>query len=317
MRIIRIFLTGVVFIMALQGCSSTQGWYHLPSAEFKEIEYGFEVKTQKVRNINIGYIDEGEGDVLLMIHGLGSNAKAWSKNIPVLSKKNRVIAVDLPGYGTSDKGYYEYTLSFYAKVLKEFLTELGVEKAVFIGHSMGGQIAMVSALENPDLVQGLVLISPAGFEAFTDGEGDWMRRVVSAKFVSETTVRGVAINLESNFYDTPEDAKFMITDRLQVRGASDFDRYCYAVSLNVAAMLDYPVYDRLEEIKQPILVMFGENDNLIPNRYLHGGFTEDVAVRGMVKLDHGKLVMVAQCGHFVQFEKAEETNQAVSEFLAN
>ncbi len=317
MRIIRIFLTGVVFIMALQGCSSTQGWYHLPSAEFNEIEYGFEVKTQKVRNINIGYIDEGKGDILLLIHGLGSNAKAWSKNIPALSRDHRVIAVDLPGYGTSDKGHYQYTLSFYATVLKEFLAGLGVDEAVFIGHSMGGQIAMVSALENPELVQGLVLISPAGFEAFTDGEGDWLRRAVSAKFVSETTVRGVAINLESNFYDTPEDAEFMITDRLQVRGASDFDRYCYAVSLNVAAMLDYPVYDRLDEISQPTLVLFGENDNLIPNRFLHGGFTEDVAQRGMSKLNNGKLVMMSECGHFVQFEKAEETNQAVVDFLAN
>ena len=317
MRIIRIFLTGVVFIMALQGCSSTQGWYHLPSAEFNEIEYGFEVKTQKVRNINIGYIDEGKGDILLLIHGLGSNAKAWSKNIPALSRDHRVIAVDLPGYGTSDKGHYQYTLSFYATVLKEFLAGLGVDEAVFIGHSMGGQIAMVSALENPELVQGLVLISPAGFEAFTDGEGDWLRRAVSAKFVSETTVRGVAINLESNFYDTPEDAEFMITDRLQVRGASDFDRYCYAVSLNVAAMLDYPVYDRLDEISQPTLVLFGENDNLIPNRFLHGGFTEDVAQRGMSKLNNGKLVMMSECGHFVQFEKAEETNQAVVDFLAD
>lgn len=317
MRNIKIFLTGVVFIMALQGCSSTQGWYHLPSAEFKEIDYGFEVKNLKVRNINIGYIDEGEGDVLLMIHGLGSNAKAWSKNIPALSKENRVIAVDLPGYGTSDKGYYEYTLGFYATVLKEFLAELDVEGAVYVGHSMGGQIAMVSALEHPNLVKGLVLISPAGFEAFTDGEGDWMCRAVSAKFVSETTVRGVAINLESNFYKTPEEAKFMITDRLQVRGASDFENYCYAVSLNVAAMLEFPVYDRLEEIKQPTLVLFGENDNLIPNRFLHGGFTEDVAARGMDKLENGKLVMMSECGHFVQFEKAEETNQAVSEFLSN
>lgn len=316
MRSISLVLTGVVLIMAIQGCASSRGWYHLPAAEFTEIDYGFEVKTATVRNIDVGYIDQGQGDVLLLIHGLGSNAKGWSRNIAALSQDHRVLAVDLPGYGHSDKGYFEYSLEFYAQVLKEFLTGLGVDNAVYVGHSMGGQIALVSALQYPETVKDLVLISPAGFETFTDGEGDWMRRAVSAKFVSETTVRGVAINLKSNFYDAPPEADFMITDRLQVRRASDFDRYCYAVSLNVAAMLDSPVYDRLGEVTQRALVLFGENDNLIPNRYLHGGETSSVAVPGVAMLQNGELQMLPECGHFVQFEKAEETNQAIEAFLS-
>ena len=316
MRSIKFVLTGVVLIMALQGCASSRGWYHLPAAEFKDIDYGYVVKTATVRNIEMGYIDQGQGDVLLLIHGLGSNAKGWNRNIDALSKTHRVLAVDLPGYGHSDKGYYDYTLPFYAQVLKEFLNGLGIEKATYVGHSMGGQIALVSALQYPETVDQLVLVSPAGFETFTDGEGDWMRRVVSAKFVSETTVRGVAINLKSNFYEAPEEADFMITDRLQVRGASDFDRYCYAVSLNVAAMIDSPVYDRLGDINQRTLVLFGENDNLIPNRFLHGDETATVAVPGAAKLPNAELRMLPKCGHFVQFEKPEETNQAIEAFLS-
>jgi pimeloyl-ACP methyl ester carboxylesterase len=309
-------VTGAVLLMALQGCSSTSGWYHLPVAQFDEIDYGFPVRTTMVRNIKVGYIDQGQGDVVLLIHGLGSNAKGWSRNIPDLARDHRVIAVDLPGYGYSDKGHYQYSLSFYAQVLKELLDGLGVEQATWMGHSMGGQIAMVAALEHPNTVGGLVLISPAGFESFTDGEGDWMRRAVSAEFVKDTTIRGVAINLKSNFHETPPEADFMITDRIQVRGARDFERYCYAVSLNVGAMLDHPVYDDLDRITQPTLVLFGQNDNLIPNRYLHGGHTRDVAARGMARLPNARLVMLDQCGHFVQFEKPQETNQAVLKFLS-
>ncbi len=261
-------------------------------------------------------LDEGRGDVVLLIHGLGSNAKGWSRNIPALAADHRVIAVDLPGYGYSDKGAYKYSMSFYATVLTELLTVLGIDEAAFVGHSMGGQIAMVAALEHPERVAKLVLVSPAGFETFTDGEGDWMRRAVSAEFVKDTTIRGVAVNLASNFHDKPAEADFMITDRIQVRGASDFDDYCYAVSLNVAAMLDGPVYDRLGEITQPALVLFGENDNLIPNRYLHGGRTRDVAEDGASRLPDAELVMLPSCGHFVQFEKPAETNAAVLAFLA-
>jgi len=310
------FVLGGALLMNLQGCGSSAGWYHLPTAEFDEIDYGYEVKSAQVRNIKMGYIDEGEGDVLLLIHGLGSNAKGWQRNIPAWTAGHRVIAVDLPGYGYSDKGHYRYSMSFYATVLKEFLAGLGIERATWVGHSMGAQIAMVAALEEPEAVSGLVLISPAGFETFTDGEGDWMRRAVSAEFVQDTTIRGIAVNLASNFHDKPAAADYMITDRIRVRGARDFRDYCYAVSLNVAAMLDHPVYDDLDRITQPVLVLFGENDNLIPNRYLHGGHTGDVAARGVARLPDAQLVMLDDCGHFVQFERPEETNRAVAEFLA-
>jgi pimeloyl-ACP methyl ester carboxylesterase len=315
MRSIPIILTGVVILMSLSGCSSTGGWYHLPPAEFDEIDYGYEVSEAQIRNIKVGYLDEGSGDeVILLIHGLGSNAKGWLRNIPELAREHRVIAVDLPGYGMSDKGYYKYSLSFYAQVLVELLDSLDVERAVWMGHSMGGQIAMVAALDHPARVSKLVLISPAGFEAFTDGEGDWMRRAVSPDFVQDTTIRNIAVNLKSNFHDAPPEADFMITDRIRVRGARDFDRYCYAVAENVEAMLDEPVLDRLGDITQPTLVLFGKNDNLIPNRYLHGGRTSDVAVSGTERIPGARLVLVEKCGHFVQFEKPEITNAEVLRF---
>jgi len=315
MRYFKIIVMGVVVLMALSGCSSSQKWYHLPAAEFDQIDYEFEIHKVDVRNISVGYLDEGEGDdVILMIHGLGSNAKGWLRNIPELSREHRVIAVDLPGYGVSDKGYYEYTLSFYAQVLSELLDELKIESAAWMGHSMGGQIAMVAALNHPDRVSRLILISPAGFEAFTDGEGDWMRRVVSPDLVRDTTIRGIAVNLKSNFYNAPSEADFMITDRIQVRGAKDFDKYCYAVAENVEAMLDEPVLERLGEITQPTLVLFGQNDNLIPNRYLHGGPTSKVATAGTDQIPGARLVLVPRCGHFVQFEKPDETNSEVLKF---
>ena len=115
---------GAVLIMALQGCSSTADWYHLPPAEFDEIDYGWQVRTTQVRNIAVGYIDEGAGDAILLIHGLGSNAKGWTRNIEALAADHRVIAIDLPGYGYSDKGHYQYSMSFYATVLQEFMAEL-------------------------------------------------------------------------------------------------------------------------------------------------------------------------------------------------
>ena len=305
------------FIIMTTGCS-TSYYYHLPAKEFKEIDYKFDVNYQKIRNINIAYIDQGNSDnVLLLIHGLGTSAKSWIKNIPELSKEYRVIAVDLPGYAKSDKGYYAYSMSWYAQVLTEFLTAMNIEKATFIGHSMGGQISLVTALNFPERVERLVLISPAGFEKFTEGEGDWMKSAYTVDLVKDATTRNIAINLDMNFYETPDDASFFVTDRIQIKGATDFEDYCYAVTRNVAGMIDEPVLDKLDTIKHKTLILFGENDGLIPNPYLHPGFTKDIAEFANGALENSTLVMVPKCGHMLQFEKAEEANSEILKFMKN
>ncbi len=315
MKIKHLILISMVIAMTLSGCATSR-YYHLGSREFEEFDYGFATKKVQVRNIQVACIDEGRSDqVLLLIHGLGSYAKGWGRNIPELAKHYRVIAVDLPGYGKSDKGFYPYTLPFYAQVLTELLSELKVEKAVFVGHSMGGQIAMVTSLLYPERVDKLVLVSPAGFEKFTDGEGAWMKRAMSPEFVHDTAIRNIDTNLKANFYQLPPEAEFMITERIQMRGAKDFDAYCYAVSKNVAAMIDYPMWDKLARINHETLIFFGDKDNLIPNSALHGSSTESIAQIGAGQIPKNKLIMVPDCGHFVQFEKPDVVNPAIVEFV--
>lgn len=315
MKNLTLLLTGIILAMAIQGCA-TSHFYQLDSIEYDDLDYGFTVHKLAVRNINMAYIDEGQSDeVLVLVHGLGTYAKGWLRNIEPLSKHYRVIAVDLPGYGKSDKGYYEYTMDFNAQVLVELLDALEIEKATFVGHSMGGQISMTIALNYPERVNKLVLISPAGFERFDDGEGAWMTGVMTPELVRDTPIRSIDVNLRYNFYETPPESEFLITERIQLRGAKDFERYCYAVSKNVEAMINGYVYDKLDKITQPTLVLWGENDELIPNRFLHAGWTKNIAAIGEREIPDNTTILFPKCGHFVQFEKAAETNQAIIEFL--
>jgi len=297
------------------GCSTTR-FYDLPEAGFEDFDYGYEIKNYQIKNINIATIDEGSSDdLVILIHGLGSNAKGWIKNIPELSKNNRVIALDLPGYGKSQKGHFQYSMDFYAEIIKLLSEQVSHKSLTLVGHSMGGQIAMITALNYPKIVNKLVLISPAGFETFTEGEAAWFKKAVTPELIKDTPIRNIDINLKSNFYDYSDDAEFMITERIQMREAKGFDLYCYAVAENVAAMVNAPVYDKLENISQPTLIVFGENDALIPNPYLHGGFTQEIAEIGEEKITDSELLMVPESGHFVQFEKADKVNKAILEFL--
>jgi pimeloyl-ACP methyl ester carboxylesterase len=316
-RIIVLFLIVGGLVVSSSGCGSTRDWYHLPVTQFDEIDYTRPVETVQVRNLEVAYIEAGaeNDETLVLIHGLGSNAKAWLRNLDAWGRTHHVIALDLPGYGRSTKGDLPYSLSFYAQVIVEMLDELGVESADWGGHSMGGQIAMLAALEHPERVERLVLFAPAGIERFEEGEGQWLRRALTPEFVEDTTIRNIAVNLHANFYDTPDEAEFMITDRIRIRGAEGFDEYAYAVSRNVGAMIDEPTQERLGEITQPTLIVFGEYDQLIPNPYLHGGRSEDVGRRGEREIPDATLMMVDDAGHFVQFEGAEVVNPVVSDFI--
>ena len=314
MKIKHIF---ILLVIGMMFSSCMRPYKNLDTIEFSELNYLFPVKIAELSdNIQIAYVDEGSGDeTIIFVHGLGSYLPAWRKNVSALRNNFRCIAIDLPGYGKSSKGLYPFTMEFYADVIAEFLDNLNIENATIAGHSMGGQIGMVMALKYPQKVTRLILAAPAGFELFTDGEKRWFREVMTIDMVKLTPVQQLRANIVVNFYNMPQDAEFMVSDRIILRKAKDFEKYCYTVVKSVEAMVDQPVYDFLEKITQPTLIIFGENDNLIPNRYLHGGKTYNVAKIGNEKIPDSKLVMIPCCGHFAQFEKPEVFNKAVIDFI--
>ncbi|MFH0735812.1 MAG: alpha/beta hydrolase [bacterium] len=308
------YLILLLAIIVLNGCSP---YRNVIKMEFDDVEYPYTVKKAELTNgIKLAYIDEGKGDnTIIFIHGLGSYLKAWNKNLPSLSEKYRCIAIDLPGYGKSSKEIHPGSMDFYAAVLADFIKKLDLKNVTLAGHSMGGQISMVFSLKYPQLVTNLVLVDPAGFEEFTEGQKQWFRDVMTVPMVKNTPVQSIRANLIMNFYDMPEDAEFMVTDRIAFRDAKDFDKYCYAVTRSVNGMVDQPVINLLDRITKPTLIIFGENDNLIPNPYLTGGTTESIAKIGHEKITGSKLIMIPNCGHFAQFEKYQEVNNAITDFL--
>ena len=285
---------------------------------FDELNYKYPVKKVYLpeNEFTIAYTDEGKGDnTIILIHGLGSYLRAWEKNIGELSKTNRVIAIDLPGYGKSSKEPHSGMMTFYAGIVNELVKELKLNKVVIGGHSMGGQIGMTTYLQYPQIVKGLVLAAPAGFERFTKGQKQWFRDVMTVDGVRLTTPEGIQNNLASNFFRQPKDADFMVSERMEMRSADDFIPYCYAVVQSVQGMVDNPVIDYLQDIKVPTLIFFGENDNLIPNRYLNPGRTVEIAKYGASKINNSKLVMIPKTGHFLMFEKPEVFNKETIDFI--
>jgi len=105
----------------------------------------------------------GSGPVLVLIHGIGSNSATWDTVVPLLVEAGaHVVRVDLPGHGSSGKGRGDYSLGAIASTMRDLLDALGHERAVLVGHSLGGGVAMQFAYQFPQRCQGLVLVASGG-----------------------------------------------------------------------------------------------------------------------------------------------------------
>jgi pimeloyl-ACP methyl ester carboxylesterase len=281
--------------------------------------YNLPVKHLLVaEKVKMAYIEKGKGTTILFIHGLGGNLSHWQKNFQTLSNSFNCIAVDLPGYGHSDKSFStnKDQLQFYADVLLTFVRKKNLKKLVLAGHSMGGQIAAIIALQNPQLISKLILLAPAGLETFTETEAKIMMNVTPASVFEKQEEAVIRNSYKQNFHQQPADAEMLIQDRLGLKNCSDFKQYTEAVSNSIKGMLGHPISKDLSKLSQPVLILFGENDALIPNKILHPNLKrEDILNQISREIKKNKIVSIPGAGHLLQFEKPEDINKEIKIFL--
>jgi len=120
-----------------------------------------ETKFVKIKGINVAYREMGVGEILLFIHGMGSSL-VFDEIIEPLSKYLKVIVIDLPGFGKSEKPDLDYNIDFYVNILFEFCKEINLEKINVAGLSLGGMIAIEFAYRYPQSVNNLLVLSSSG-----------------------------------------------------------------------------------------------------------------------------------------------------------
>ncbi len=261
---------------------------------------------------------EGQ-QTLVFIHGLGSYLKFWRYQLDAFAAQGyRVVAVDLPGYGKSDKpATFPYTMEAMADVVREVVQGLGIQKPILVGHSMGGQTALSYAIRYPDEPGALVLTAPAGFEKFSWKEKAWFKRVMNTTLIKSSPEYGIWGSVaQGNFMRWRPELEWLIEERVRVVKTPEFDAYAYAQVRSVHGLSNNDfVRGSLGQVTVPTLIVFGANDRLIPNPFLHGGVARDVMAYGHANIRGSELVELERCGHSVQLDCPEEYNAAVGRFL--
>ncbi len=284
------------------------------------ITYPFAVKYLQVSStVNMAYCDEGSGqDTLLFIHGLANYIPVFQYNIPALSKRYRCVGVDLPGNGLSSKEPYPFTLKFYAEQIIAFIEKAQLGKVTLVGHSMGGHISMMVALRRPDLVDKLILLAPSGLELFSEMEKLWFKSILQLGSFMYSDAMSLETVINQSYYNKERlGAKKIIGDLKELMQLHTGNYWRNMVKTNIESMLDEQVFPFLHLIQQPVLLVMGEQDLLIPNRVIHlTDNPKQVGMRAASRIKTCRLELLPHCGHFVQIEEAEKVNQLAMDFLA-
>ncbi len=273
-------------------------------------------KVQLPGNCEIAYIDEGKGErTLLFIHGLANYAMVWKKNIDYLRQYYRCIAIDLPGNGLSDRNDHAFGIKFFAKSVHDLITELGLTSVCLIGHSMGGQVAMATAIAYPKCAESLILCAPAGFERFSSLEKTMYYATLHMFDFISSEEHSLRKTIETSFFKNHSQGEGIVKELVGLMKTYTGGYYKKMVEACIRSMLEDSVFDQLDEITQHTLILFGDHDSFIPNRLIHHMSTEQLATEASERIKNSSLRIIPDCGHFVQIEKADEVNKYIIYYL--
>jgi len=256
-------------------------------------------------NLTLQCIDLGSGpQTLVFIHGSGPGAGGHSNfklNYPWFAEQGfRCVVPDLPGYGASDKPVdREYVLDFFVESLHALLTEMRIERAVLVGNSLGGAIAMKYALDHPESVSHLVLMGPGGIEereTYFRMEG--IQRMMSDFAGGVLDREGMRRLLTLLVHDPKHVTEQLLDERVPVVAQQPKE---------VLATMRVPNLEaRLSELTVPILGFWGVNDRFCPS---------SGSQKILERCPDVEFTLVNRCGHWVMVEHRDMFNHATLDFL--
>lgn len=262
--------------------------------------------------LKIRYWKQGTGEPIILLHGGTSSVETWSFNINKLAQYYCVYAFDMVGTGLSDKPAASYSLDYQLGFLQRFIDALNIDCPTLIGNSMGGSIALKFAIEFPERVNKLVLVSSFGLGR----EIDFFKRILGTfpaiANLSKPSRKGAKAVLSSCLYDPrflpPEWIEFSYQS-FKLPGKKQAIISMLKTHFNFWGLKEEvfkPIVKGLPNITAPTSIFWGKQDKVIPVKH---------AYIAAAQIPNSNLHIFDRCGHWAQVECAAEFNRLTLEFL--
>ncbi len=262
-------------------------------------------KYAAVDGARVRYVDKGQGPPVVLLHGFASSLETWDLLVPELSRTHRVIALDLKGFGWSDRPEGDYSPAAEARLVVKLLDQLGVKRAAFVGHSWGSSVTLALALAAPERVARIALYDAWIYEEqiptmFLVARADGLGEVLFTLFYDQRPDERLSLA----FYN-----KDFVTEKLVEDVERSLDRPG-TIAAALAAVRGQRFTEqqaRYRTIDKPALLLWGRDDVVT---------TVKVGERLSRDLPRARLVVYPQCGHFPMFEARAQSNAELIKFLA-
>lgn len=253
----------------------------------------------KLKEINLYYEIHGDGEPLLLIHGLGSSSRDWELQLDFFAQNYKLILVDVRGHGRSGKPPGPYSIPLFAEDIKKLLQALQVGPAHILGISLGGMIGFQLGISYPDMIKSLVIVNSTPelvARTLKDRLGIWQRLLI-VRFLG---MRKMGEVLGDRFLPDPEQAELR---KIFIERWAENDKPAYTEAMK--AVIGWSVTDRLGEIRCPTLVIGADGD------YFPTAEKENY----VKQIPGAELLIIENSRHALPAEKPAEFNAAVKEFL--
>lgn len=267
-------------------------------------------KTKIINGCLIRYREAGKGPLLFLVHGIAGFLEEWEPAMEILSEKYRVIALDLPGHGLSEKPDIEYTVDNLTDYLRSFILSFTPEKINLAGHSLGGSICLNLVLRYPEIVKRLIIINSV-FEKIP-----LYIRLASSSFIPRLIMRVpffiIKLMSKRSIYKknriTPEWEHFSY---VYINTPGNIKTMFSVIRLNISLRgINYELLDSfrngLKQINIPVLILFSEKDRIVPKSNSH-------QLNKLISTS--KIIEFKNCGHELQYEDYQQFCREAEAFL--
>lgn len=298
----------VLALLGLLGCHHGKAGY----ASFQDVPYDYPAGRlvwcpQAGLHVYVAELGPraSEKPPLVLLHPWGLSMTVWSDIAPQLARDRRVVLVDLPGHGKSDKLHTRYPMSRMATAVLEAMDAVGVDRAVIGGNSLGGATALAVAEHAPNRVAALMLLAAPGGGLLPEPARHAARTMANERWLESLSDEGWFVGVVAVERSLSPTAARIRDDLVALRRSREWSAWCRATITILRSVAEYQ--PALERITAPALVVHGTGDLLITE-----GLNSALAGR----LPHGRLAVLEGCGHLMEVECPEPLMAEVVPFLA-
>lgn len=300
-----LLLAAVTLFCCLEwSCANTK--HKVPREQAIDLHTNYNSRWLTLNGLDVHYRIEGEGQPLVMLHGLGASLHEWDDWTRIFKDEYQVIRLDLPGFGltTHPDSTQEMNVAYYTDFLHAFLEELNIEQCYMAGNSLGGWLTWEYAVAYPDEVDKLVLVNPAGYVTPENMSKDIkkVQKPIVKRMLYKGSPRWLVKATMGRIYGKGKPGKFDIDRHYQLLNTEGNGEFMY----RLVTTPFYPDTSLITQVNAPTLIMWGTMDKVIPVEDVYK-FERDIK-GSSIKVYEG-------VGHTPNMEIPEQSAADVRKFL--